>query len=527
VTRQNGSRDEKHATKKYETRKHETRQEPSMKPQQFRNRILAADLAWIPVALAAEQGLCSGLHCRQIPLGPSNFVVYVVCTVFAWVLLSENLHLDGFRGGWRLPALVSHLLVAVVLLMVLLLAVANVSARYVGRMTLSVFTVFLLIGFFCIRWVALRMVLRRYRSGDVHRVVILGSDQLATELATKFSHHPDLLCQVVGFLCPGIEGPAARPGRPARGGSATVSTMEVVGLLRRLDVDELVMAHTAASNQILNLVALCRQHAIRVSLVPQPYELYLSRPSLVDLGGLPLLQFGELESSSSAGIGKRFLDFALGFVLAVLTLPIVLSCGAVLRASTGRAFRWERRIGWRGAEFSMLRLNVDHHLQSSSGFERMLWQLSIAELPQFWNVLRGDMSLVGPRPEGPDRASRYSAWQQQRLSVKPGMTGLAQVQGLREQHPSEDKTRHDLQYMLRPSLLKDLSLLIETIWTLTLRLIKLPRRSRSDGTPPASAAQNSGATSAGAALQSILYSPSTQSFPEMLQHAHRTQSGSD
>ena len=104
-----------------------------MKPQQLRNRILAADLAWIPVALAAEQALCSGLHCSHIPLGPSNFVVYVGCTVFVWVLLSENLPLDGFRSGWRLPALVSHLLLAVAVLMALLLAVENVSERYVGQ----------------------------------------------------------------------------------------------------------------------------------------------------------------------------------------------------------------------------------------------------------------------------------------------------------------------------------------------------------------------------------------------------------
>ncbi|MGA9544089.1 MAG: sugar transferase [Candidatus Sulfotelmatobacter sp.] len=501
-----------------------------MKPEQLRNRILAADLAWIPVALAAEQGLCSGVHCRQIPLGPSNFVVYVVCTVFAWVLLSENLHLDGFRGGWRLPAMISHLLLAAALLMVLLLAVANVSERYVGRMTLSVFTLFLLVGFFCIRWAALRMVLQRYKNGDVHRVVILGSDQLATELAAKFSHHPELLCQVVGFLCPGIEGPPARPGRNARAasttaGSTTVSTIEVIGLLRRLDVDELVMAHTAASNEILNLVVLCRQQAIRVSLVPQPYELYLSRPRLLDLGGLPLLQFGELEPPSSAGIGKRLLDFGLGFVLAALTLPVILLCGAVLRVSTGKAFRWETRTGRRGTQFSMLRLNVDHDPQRHSGFERMLWQLSVAELPQLWNVLRGEMSLVGPRPEGPERASRYSAWQRQRLSVKPGITGLAQVQGLREQHASEDKTRHDLQYMLHPSLLKDLSLLIETVWTLTVRLINLPRRALTDSTVQPSPAQPSPIH--GIALQSILYSPSSQSFPEMLQHAHRTQSGSD
>src|SRR5580698_9293098 len=109
-----------------------------MKPEQLRNRILAADLAWIPVALAAEQALCSGLHCSQIPLGPSNFVAYVVCTVLAWVLLSENLHLDGFRGGWRLPALVSHLLLAVVLLMFFLLIGPPLTSTLFRYTTLSV-----------------------------------------------------------------------------------------------------------------------------------------------------------------------------------------------------------------------------------------------------------------------------------------------------------------------------------------------------------------------------------------------------
>lgn len=490
-----------------------------MKSEQLRNRILAADLAWIPVALAAEQGLRSGFHWNKIALEPSNFIVYVVCTVFAWVLLSENLHLDGFRGGWRFPSVVSHLLLAVVLLTVLLLAVDNVSGRYVGRLTLSVFSLFLLAGFLCIRWIAVRMVLRRYRNGDVNRVVILGSDRLATELAMKFNHHPELLCKVIGFLSPKAEFSAPR--RDMAQPPLTVSTMEVTDLLLHHNVNELVLAHTPASPEILNLVASCRQRAIRVSLVPQPYELYLSRPKLLDLGGLPLLELGEMSPPVSARVGKRLLDLGLGFVLAGLTLPLVLVFGAALRFATGRAFRWERRIGWQGRQFSMLRLNVERDPQGPSGFQRLLWQSSISELPQFWNVLRGEMSLVGPRPEGPERANRYSAWQQQRLTVKPGMTGLAQVIGLREQHSSEDKTRHDLQYMLRPSLLKDLSLLIETIWTLALRAIKIPNL----------ALTGNATEDAGTTVPSISYSSSYSSkgqpFPEMLQHAHRTQSGSD
>jgi lipopolysaccharide/colanic/teichoic acid biosynthesis glycosyltransferase len=105
----------------------------------------------------------------------------------------------------------------------------------------------------------------------------------------------------------------------------------------------------------------------------------------------------------------------------------------------------------------------------------LLQQLSVTELPQLWNVLRGEMSLVGPRPESPEKVKHYSDWQSQRLKVKPGMTGLAQVHGLRDQHSSEDKTRFDLQYLLERSPFIDVSLLLQTLWTLTMRLLQLPR----------------------------------------------------
>jgi lipopolysaccharide/colanic/teichoic acid biosynthesis glycosyltransferase len=118
----------------------------------------------------------------------------------------------------------------------------------------------------------------------------------------------------------------------------------------------------------------------------------------------------------------------------------------------------------------MHRLNSDRDCKSLSANEMFLQKLSITELPQLWNVLRGDMSLVGPRPESPERAKHYSDWQRQRLNVKPGITGLAQVHGLRQQHSSEEKARFDLQYMLHPSAFMDVALLLQTIWTLFVRL---------------------------------------------------------
>jgi lipopolysaccharide/colanic/teichoic acid biosynthesis glycosyltransferase len=118
-------------------------------------------------------------------------------------------------------------------------------------------------------------------------------------------------------------------------------------------------------------------------------------------------------------------------------------------------------------------LNSDREAPRLPASEIILQQLSITELPQLWNVLRGDMSLVGPRPESSDRVKHYSDWQRERLNVKPGMTGLAQVHGLRQQHSSEEKARFDLQYMLRPSPFQDVVLLLQTMGTLIMRLLHL------------------------------------------------------
>jgi len=112
---------------------------------------------------------------------------------------------------------------------------------------------------------------------------------------------------------------------------------------------------------------------------------------------------------------------------------------------------------------------VERYETSPERYARLFVRWSLTELPQLWNVLRGDMSLVGPRPESPERVKYYSEWQRQRLKVPAGVTGLAQVHGLREQHSSEDKARFDLQYIFNWSPFLDFSLILQTVWTLLFR----------------------------------------------------------
>ncbi len=153
-------------------------------------------------------------------------------------------------------------------------------------------------------------------------------------------------------------------------------------------------------------------------------------------------------------------------------------------------------------------MNSERNASGLTRAESFMQHVSLTELPQLLNVLRGDMSLVGPRPEGLERANRYTDWHRQRLSVMPGMTGLAQVHGLRHQNSSEDKTRYDLQYILRRSVFQDISLLLQTIWTLMGRMFQ----SRKAPPLPVEGPKES------------FFEPA---FEESLNRAHSAQSSSD
>jgi len=326
-----------------------------------------------------------------------------------------------------------------------------------------------------VRAISSRVLGKQRRSRRLCRVVIAGSGYIARELAAKIHRHPEMLCRVVGFLYEDQQTEDRLQGNFVTEGPMRTSTLGLIDLLSEQEVDELMLAFPSTpSAEVLRLALQCRERGISVSLIPQPYELYLSKPKLLDLDGLPILQFHPPNVTPAFERGKRVIDICFGSIFLLLAAPVVLASAIVLRVLKHRTFRWETRCGQFGRKFQILRLDVDRDPPPGSRFETLLAQLSISELPQLWNVLRGQMSLVGPRPESPTRTRRYTQWEEQRLRVKPGMTGLAQVHGLREQSSSEEKTRFDLQYVLHSSLTNDLSLLVQTVWTLALRVLRSP-----------------------------------------------------
>ena len=170
------------------------------------------------------------------------------------------------------------------------------------------------------------------------RVVIVGNGPVAREMAAKIERHPEMLCQVVGFLfsadssfdmrTPGIANEASM-----------VQSLGVIDLLLDQQVNEIIIASSNPSApEVMNLATRCSQAQIGVSVVPHPYELYLSKPQLLDIGGLPVLQLREANANFAKSLVKRGLDLVISLVVSLLSIPVVIMGALLLSHKTGGPF---------------------------------------------------------------------------------------------------------------------------------------------------------------------------------------------
>jgi lipopolysaccharide/colanic/teichoic acid biosynthesis glycosyltransferase len=440
----------------------------------IRQSVLLLDLLWIAAAFTFAYevryeylgfGLQSWSSFRE-------FLPAVGAALLIWTFLYLSKNLEGFRGGWHLPTVFSQIVVAVFYLMTSLLALAFLQKHYYSRLLLLYLACLLPIGLIAIRCLMRWIIASRTWNGATRRAVIVGSGHLAYELAYKISRHPELLLEVVGFLYSSGSDSSNGFGNPQQE-SVSLQSLNVLSLLEEKQVSELIVVMPQPPGaEVEKMISKCREAGMIVRLVPHWYELYVSQAQMMEVDGVPLISLEERNVSAVALGLKRAVDLIGGIFLALISWPVLLMAAASLKRHRGPVFSEELRCGKAGGAFRMFRVNVDRENPGPNGFERLLASLSLTELPQLWNVLRGDMSLVGPRPESPDRVRHYSDWQRQRLSVKPGLTGLAQVHGLREQHSSEEKARFDLEYIFHWSLFLDFSLILQTAWTLAVRLLK-------------------------------------------------------
>jgi exopolysaccharide biosynthesis polyprenyl glycosylphosphotransferase len=265
-------------------------------------------------------------------------------------------------------------------------------------------------------------------------------------------------------------------------------TADLTRLVEQLGVDRVVLASTgAAYEETLELVRRVRRPDVHLSIVPQFFEVFASNATIEDLQGVPVVSLPPMRMSRPMRATKRTFDVvgsALGLValsplLALIALVIKLdSPGPVFfrQLRNGRSGRGFAIVKFRtmvaGAEaqrFALADLNQvdgplfkiksDPRITRVGGFLR---RYSLDELPQLWNVLRGDMSFVGPRPFVVHEAKQITGWAERRLETTPGITGLWQVLG-RNDLPFEEMVKLDYIYVTNWSLWWDVKILCQTI----------------------------------------------------------------
>jgi lipopolysaccharide/colanic/teichoic acid biosynthesis glycosyltransferase len=446
----------------------------------LRYSILVADLLWVAAACALERRFGSpmgaGAYGRT---GTGYFYLMAVGTLLLlWTILFFYKNLEGFSRGWHFPTICSHVIVGTTYLIVVLLPLEYLSGVNQSWLVYLQLGLLLSTGFICIRGASWGLVKLWSRIGGRRRAVIVGRGPVTRILAKKIEKHPEMMIEVIGFLYPSDEG-VLNGSRASKQGMQSVQTLNALDLLQQKNVHDLIVTEPLPpGSENEKLITNCQRAGMHVRLMPQWYEMYLPKVRLREIDDVPLVSLEARILPPGAVEVKRVLDATGAMLLFAITFPLMALIWLVLKKEKGTAIKRELRCGREGNQFWMYRFNVDRWAEDLAGFDRFLAGFSLTELPQLWNVIRGEMSLVGPRPEPPERVKHYSVWQRQRLSVKPGLTGLAQVHGLREHHSSDEKANFDLQYIYHWSLFFDYSILLETVSTLTARLLEKPR---SDG----------------------------------------------
>ena len=435
----------------------------------FLTRVLV-DLPGLPASPTLEFGVHAWLPALAVPM--------------YWFIGSRG-RLFRFRSSdGLLNSLGRVVKVTAYVILFLGTAVFLFQAKNVSRATFFLFLAYGFSSLAAIRvalWIASRR--RPERFAARRNMLIVGSGPDAAEIRRKIEDRQDWGMRIVGHI-ETVPGDVGDPGAvPVLG-----DLSEFEAIAERDHVEEVVFAVPfesllACQNQIL----WCEEVGITVHLRTDFVRTLFARLYATEIDGTPMLTVSPTPRDAVALLVKRVID-VVGSAASLFALSPVL-IGTVLAiklTSPGPIFFPQRRSGLHGRVFTMYKFRSmyrdaearKHELATMNEVDgpvfkirrdpritpvgRWIRKFSIDELPQLWNVLRGDMSLVGPRPPLPKEVEQYERWQRRRLSMKPGITCLWQVSG-RNHIGFEEWIRLDLAYIDNWSLTLDLKILVRTV----------------------------------------------------------------
>ncbi len=415
-----------------------------------------------------------------VPLGvpeaePYAWALAVIVPLFFVLFQSQGLYearrMDSPLG--EATAVIRATAMGVLLMTALTFFARNYSY---SRGVLALFAVIAPIAVISLRS-AIRYGLRRLRRRglNLRYVLVVGSGPLAESVISRIGGRPDAGLRIIGVVADGAIGGAVA-GVPVIGGYG-----EIKSVLAGQRVDQLIVALSRHESEIFEKVtAELSDEVVNVKIVPDLLHGLGLRSTVESLDGIPVIGLQETALAGWGAVGKRLFDGVASASLLVASAPLMAGIAVGVLVSSGRpVFFSQQRMGHDGRVFEMWKFRSMRRNADAEGpawttrddprrtrFGRWLRRHSLDELPQLWNVLRGDMSLVGPRPEQPayiEAFRRDVPGYMLRHKVRAGMTGWAQVHGWRGDTSIQERVEHDLYYVQKWSFGLDLRILVMTL----------------------------------------------------------------
>jgi exopolysaccharide biosynthesis polyprenyl glycosylphosphotransferase len=372
---------------------------------------------------------------------------------------------------------------AFLLTLVSMAGVLYLSFRDVSRF---LFLFFAFTAFICvIGWRTVSRVLFRFnwlRPSERRRVLVLGYNQTSVQLEKEILRQPYTGLALVGFL---DDDPAVLAENPYILGRLD----KVRNIVTQMHVDDVVVALPMAKQErLIGVVSVLHDLPVKVWVIPDYFSLALHKAQVEEFGGIPMLDLRAPALSEYQRMVKRGFDLVVTILGMPFVLPLLSACALAIRLdSPGPIFYRAKRVGENGKLFDMIKFRtmVENADQLRNQVEKVdqngnvifksaddpritrvgkfLRKTSLDEFPQLINVLKGEMSLVGPRPEQPYLVEQYQLWQRKRFAVPQGLTGWWQING-RSDRPMHLHTEDDLYYVQHYSIWLDLEILFKTVW---------------------------------------------------------------
>lgn len=437
--------------------------------------LAVADAVVIALAVSAAHVLRFGHLDASVGFGGFRTTYWVISTLLAATWLIAIACFGGWvtwpkrlNGPSLLPPVKGTVLVIALLAIVALLFEVDLSRAYLaGALPIGLASL-LIVRITCRIWIGAHRTRGRY----LRRALVIGTPSRADDLAKVFAES----ISPVGVSIVATA-PIETVGRPEL----------LLELIAENEVDVIVLTEERAQTNVRQLIWDVEGSGAVVWLSVDVPELAAPRAEFHPIERLPIIEVEPADRSIAKRRGKRAFDLAFSLVGLLVASPLILGCAILIKLdSRGPVFFQQTRIGRDGKEFAIHKLRTmrigaegevadlqDQNEGSGPLFKikddprvtrigRLLRKTSIDEFPQLWNVLRGEMSLVGPRPPLPSEVAEYDRASLRRLIVKPGMTGLWQVNG-RSDLTWEQGVRLDLFYVENWSLGGDLQIMFQTV----------------------------------------------------------------